>query len=129
MESRARQSYDNLSQAGQTYTYTIALQRSEPLAWLNGWCDSTQAILDVNIKFIHLKYSVDGKEVLLDQLAVYDGRSGGGLCHFNYTVVNSWPAGEHHLQIDVTFDQPLKDGAAVYPAGSHKYVYNVFVKP
>ena len=129
LESRARENYDSLSQAGQTYTYTIALQQSEPLAWLNGWCDSTQAILDANLKLIHLKYSMDGKEVPLDHLAVYDGTSGGGLCHFNYTVVKSWPSGEHHLQVDVTFDQPIKDGAAVYPAGSHKYVYNVYVKP
>ena len=129
LESLAKEKYDNLSQAGQTYTYTVALQKSEPLAWLNGWCDSTQAILDANLKSIHIKYTLDEKEVPLDQLAVYDGPSNGGLCHYNYTVVKEWPAGEHNLLVDVTFDQVITDGAATYPAGSHKYVYNVYVKP
>ncbi|NMB91064.1 MAG: hypothetical protein GYA17_22110, partial [Chloroflexi bacterium] len=38
IEDLAGERYDSYGQAGQTYTYTVALEESRPLLWLNGWC-------------------------------------------------------------------------------------------
>ena len=129
LEDKAAEQYDKLSQAGQTYTYTVSLSESETLIWTNGWCAKTEETLKDNYKHIKLKFVLDSQEVSLDQLAILESPSGGNLCRMYYTALSEWPGGEHHLSVDVTFDKVINDGTTDYPAGTHTYEYTVYVKP
>jgi len=129
LEDRAREQYDETSVAGETYTYTVALQQSEPLLWLNGWCAADAATLEDNYEHIQLKYILNGEELSSDQLASFDFESQDNQCRIYYTALDEWPAGEHHLQIQITFDQVINDGNEDFPKGTHTYDYTVVVKP
>ncbi|MGH2522206.1 MAG: hypothetical protein ACRDH2_06855 [Anaerolineales bacterium] len=131
LESLANERYaeDELSQAGRTYTYTTTLARSLDLIWLNGWCTTTEALLRENYQHITLEFLVGDTPVDLEQFAVLEGQSASGLyCRAYYTVITSWPSGETRLTSRVTFAEPINDGLADYPAGTHEYVYDVSVR-
>jgi hypothetical protein len=131
LESLASERYaeDELSQAGRTYTYTTTLARSLDLIWLNGWCTTTPELLQENYEHITLEFLVGDTPVDLEQFALIEGLSESGLyCRAYYTVVTNWPSGETLLTSRVTFDAPINDGLADYPAGTHEYVYDVTVR-
>jgi hypothetical protein len=128
LEALAPETYDadELSQAGQTYTYTINLRRIEPLIWGNGWCATTQAILQENFRSIRITFTADDKTVDDELIQVVDSQSGADLfCRTYYLVVTNWPRGETILKNEVTFTRRINDGMADYAAGSHTYLYRV----
>ncbi|MBL8057654.1 MAG: hypothetical protein JNK29_13205 [Anaerolineales bacterium] len=127
LEDLARESYDTdqLSQAGQVYTYTIALRQDEDLIWMNGWCATTDAILRQNFQNITLTFTLDGEPVDGQDLALFEGPAGDMVCRMYYTVVSNWPAGPTRLENVVTFKREIDDGQSKYPAGTHRYVYIV----
>lgn len=133
LEDKARETYadDELSQVGKTYTYTVPISESETLLWMNGWCASTAEILAENYQHIRLEFSLNGEGVPLDQLTPLETKPPDteNYCRLHYTALSDWPAGEHHLSVEVTFDQAINDGASDYPAGTHVYKYIVYVKP
>jgi len=129
LEDRAREEYDRVSQAGETYTFTVALLESEPLLWLNGWCAADTDRLEENYQHITQEFFLNGEVIPREELASLDFPSAGNQCRYYYTVLDEWPAGEHHLEIRVTFDQPVNDGVTEYPQGTHVYRYDVYVKP
>ena len=130
LEDLAKEQYSLTSQAGETYTYTIRLDKSQPLLWLNGWCASDKKVLEDNYNQITMKFKLDGKDVSRDQFASFDfDDSSGNSCRYYIAGLDQWPAGEHHLSVDVTFDQKINDGSADYPKGTYTYAYTVFVKP
>ncbi len=129
LEDLAKEKYSDTSQAGKTYTFTISLDKSQPLLWLNGWCASTAAVLEDNFKHIALKFTLDGKDVPTEKFASFDFDSNGDRCRYYIAGLDQWPGGEHHLSVDVTFNQVINDGTADYPKGTHTYAYTVFVKP
>ncbi|HVN53352.1 MAG TPA: S41 family peptidase [Anaerolineaceae bacterium] len=130
LEDLAKEQYSQTSQAGETYSYTIRLDKSQPLLWLNGWCASDSKTMEDNYKHITMKFTLDGKNVPRDQFASFDFKdSSGNQCRYYIAGLDQWPGGEHHLSTDVTFDQKINDGSAVYPKGTHTYAYTVFVKP
>jgi C-terminal processing protease CtpA/Prc len=129
LEDKAREQHDNLSQAGEVYTYTIPLASSEPLLWLTGWCASTPVTLEENYQEISYEFVLNGENISQDDFASLDFDSGGNACRFFYTVLDNWPAGEHHLETRVTFAKEINDGTQDFPSGTHVYEYFVYVRP
>ena len=129
LEERAREQYDDLPKPGETNTYTVVLSKSEPLIWANSWCATTKDALDKNMASTTLKFSMDGKDIPLDELVSLSGNFNNQECQAYYTLLDNWPAGEHHLSIEVTFTKAINDGSADYPPGKRTLNYDVFVKP
>lgn len=127
LEDMAAERYEagEVSQAGETYTYTVALQRDTRLMWMNGWCSTTREVLAENFAHIDLEFAANGVPVELDKLALFEGQNGDHFCKLYYTVVYGWPKGETRLENRVTFDAPINDGESDYPAGTHTYEYVV----
>lgn len=129
LEERAREQYDDLPKPGEINTYTIVLSKSEPLIWTYTWCATTKDGLDKNMASTTLKFFMDGEEISLDEFVSLSGNFTNQECQIYYTLLDDWPAGEHHLSTEVIFKNPINDGSADYPAGIRTLKYNVFVKP
>jgi hypothetical protein len=127
LQELAEEEYDETSQAGETYTYTISLEGSEDLLWVYGWCATTKDLLKQNWEHITLDSTVNGEDVSLSRFAVLDVGSEGEECRLYYALVTDWPEGQHTLTNAVTFDQEIYDGTDTFPAGTHYYEYLVSV--
>jgi hypothetical protein len=128
LESRAREQYSSSDFASPgTLTYTISLNESETLVWLYAWCATTQEILEENFESIQLRFTLDGEEVPLDDMATQDVPNNGQQCRIFYTALSDWPAGEHRLSTAATFTNPINDGTADYEAGEYVLEYTVYV--
>jgi hypothetical protein len=127
LESLAEERYSTaeLSQAGQTYTYTVALEEDIPVLWGTNWCTSSEDILHDNFDHISLEFSVNDIPVDVSQFTVVEGAASDGVCRFYYTLVSDWPEGETILEIRITFEETIDDGFSEYPAGTHIYRYLV----
>lgn len=128
LEELAPETYDpaELSQPGQTYTYTVNLRRVEPLIWSNGWCATSQTILEENFRSISLAFTANGEAVDENSIVVVDGQPSADLfCRTFYVVVTNWPTGETILENKVTFARRINDGMDNYAAGTHTYRYVV----
>jgi len=127
LEDLAPESYDITSQAGETYTYTIAMDRSQDVMWVYGWCATTKELLTQNWDNISLVFTLDGEEVPLDSFVRLEGNFDELECRLYYTLLTDWPGGEHLLTTEVTFTTAINDGLDDYPAGTHVYEYRVQV--
>ncbi len=131
LEDLAREKYQSSDYARPgTLTFTIPLSQDQKLMWLYAWCTTSTEVLDQNFQNIKLKFTLDGKDVPLDQLQEEkDLENNGQHCRLYYTALSNWPAGEHHLSTTATFTAPINDGSADYAAGDYVLDYGVFVKP
>ncbi|MDW8277327.1 MAG: S41 family peptidase [Anaerolineales bacterium] len=131
LEELAREQYNekDLAQVNRTFTYTIALNKSQDLFWAWGWCAKDAATLAENLKKIQLAFSIEENVIPLDQFQQLTYSSSGQQCVVYLTVLYDWPGGEHHLTTKVTFTAPLNDGTFDYPKGEQIFEYTVYVKP
>ena len=129
LQELAEEEYEENSQAGETYTYTIFLDESQDLIWAYGWCATTKEILKDNWENITVDSSVNGYEVPLSKFAATEYGGEGLECRLYYALVTDWPEGTHTLLNEVTFDMELYDGTDTFPAGTHYYEYVVTVAP
>jgi C-terminal processing protease CtpA/Prc len=129
LEQLAVESYDNPIISGKTYPFTISLSASKEVIWGWGWCASDKATTDENYQHINIQFTLNGKGVSPDQVAMLEQEGGGMFCRSYGMSLDNWPAGEHHLQTVVTFDAKINDGTADYDAGSMTYDYTVYVAP
>lgn len=131
LDDFAKEEYsaDEVSQAGQTYIYTIPLTGSKKLIWLTAWCTADEASFTDNWSKIELEFAINGEPVPIEDFALLEGVFSGSHCRAYYTVLSDWAVGEHILTAAVTFTAPLNDGIveADYPAGTHVYEYHVYV--
>lgn len=127
LEDLAAESYEITSQAGETYTYTITMDRSRDVMWVYGWCATTKELLAQNWDHISLVFTLDGKEVPLDSFVRLEDNFDEMECRLYYTLLSDWPGGEHLLTTEVTFTTTINDGLDDYPAGTHVYEYRVSV--
>jgi len=123
----AEEEYEDGSQAGETYEYTVALDPGQDALWVYGWCTATPEQLEQNWEHINLVFTMNDVEVPLSSLARLDIDTEVEPCRLYYAVVTDWPAGEHVLVTEVTFETELDDGEEIFPAGTHYYRYNVTV--
>jgi C-terminal processing protease CtpA/Prc len=130
LEELAREQYgaEELSQPG-TFDYTITLSESEPLLWAWGWCAASQENLDQNYEHIGIQFKLGDKEIPQEEFYKLEYENGGQFCRVFVGALSDWLAGEHHLNTTVTFDAPINDGSADYPAGTQVFNYSVYVKP
>jgi C-terminal processing protease CtpA/Prc len=131
LEQRARESYSaaDLATIGRTFTYTISLEKSEPLLWAWGWCAKDQQTLANNLAEINPLFSLNGVNIPLEQFAKAEYQASGQACLAYFALVTDFAAGEHHLVTRVQIANPINDGALDFPAGEQVFDYAVFVKP
>lgn len=130
LEELADVQYDNPTQPGKSYPYTISLKPGQPVIWAYGWCASGQKTLDTNLSHIQLKFTLDGQEVPLKQFGSSQSQPQAGMnCASYFIELTDWPAGEHHLQTQVTLNSSINDGTSTYPKGTYSYDYTVYIKP
>jgi len=128
LEALAREQYtsDDLVEVGRTFTYTVALEDEEQLLWLFGWCATTAAKLEENLRDMQLDFNVNGTSVPLDQFEVTGGQSADNLeCRYYVATVYDWPEGTTTLQTMVTFLVEVDDGLSDYPPGTQTFIYTV----
>lgn len=130
LESKAPEQYkpEELSQAGKTYTYTIALDKEEPLLMQTNWCTSSADILQQNMDHIHLRFTADDTVIDPSHVATFQARSGDLYCQYFLVLLSNWPQGKTGLSIDLNFDAQINDGMSDYPKGTHTYQYTVTKK-
>ncbi len=130
LESLAPEQYDTttLSQAGQTYAYTIDLDKEQTLIWQTNWCTTTEEILNQNMEHIRIQFTVDGEVVDPGHIGLVQTRSGDLYCAYFLASLSDWPPGTTVLKIDITFTDVINDGLADYPKGTHTYEYSVTLK-
>lgn len=130
IESLAKETYDaaELSQAGQTYAYTIELDEDQTVIWQTNWCTTTQEILNQNIEHIRIQFTVNGESVDPGHIGVVQTRSNDLYCAYFLAALSQWPQGTTVLKIDITFTDKINDGMADYPKGTHTYEYSVTLK-
>ena len=132
LEQYAKEQYSNSLEVGKVFPYTIVLKESMPMVWGFGWCSTSQEILEQNLSQILIKFSMNGKIVPADAIAVVNqtGQDANGKdvwCRSAALVPDRWPSGEHHLETEITFKSKINDGMVDYPAGSIRNEYTVFV--
>jgi hypothetical protein len=127
MGELAAESYDVTSQAGETYTYTLSLERSRDLLWVYGWCTFSKELLEENWEEITLSFTLDDQDVPLSRFAMLEAGAEGDECRLYYALVTDWPRGEHVLITEVNFATEIFDGTDFFPAGTHYYRYVVTV--
>lgn len=132
LEAFAAEKYDSteLSQAGKTYTYTVALTKDQDALFGTSWCTTTKTLLVDNWSHITLKFTVNDTPVDNSQFTIVENESQQDnlICRYYYTLLYDWPEGRHTLLIKMTFDEKINDGLSDYPAGTHTYDYDVTVK-
>lgn len=114
---------------GAIYQYNVELSASEPLAWTYIWCATSESKLNDNWAATELEFVLNGKKVSAANLAKFDFPSGDQYCKLVAYELTDWPAGEHHLQTNVTYTRKINDGNADYGKGTYTYDYTVYVKP
>jgi len=130
LESLAAERYtgEELSQAGQTYAFTIALEKEQLLLWQTNWCATSADILKQNFDHIQLKFTADGEVIDPGHVGIVQTRSGDLYCAYFIVALSTWPQGDTVLTIDVTFTDVINDGIGDYPKGTHTYKYTVTKK-
>lgn len=128
LQELAPETYDLTSQAGETYTYTIEMDRSQEVMWVYGWCTVTQEQLAQNWENISLVFTLDGESVPLDSFVRLEDKFGDLECRMHYALLADWPSGEHELTTEVTFATAINDGLDDFPAGTHIFEYRVHVE-
>jgi hypothetical protein len=127
LEGLAEEQYttEELSQAGNTYVYTINLAEEQTMIWQTNWCTTTEEILNQNLEHFQLQFTVNGEMVDPGHIAVVQTRSDDLYCAYFLASLSNWPQGTTVLKIDIGFTEPINDGMADYPAGIHTYQYTV----
>ena len=128
LQELAPETYDLTSQAGETYTYTIEMDRSQEVMWVYGWCTVTQEQLAQNWENISLVFTLDGESIPLDSFVRLEDKFGDLECRMHYALLADWPSGEHELTTEVTFATAINDGLDDFPAGTHIFEYRVHVE-
>jgi hypothetical protein len=127
LQELAEESYDETSQAGETYLYTVYLETSQDVLWVYGWCASSKELLRQNWENITLEFFLDAEEVPLSRFAMTEVGVSTDECRLYYALVTDWPDGEYVLTTEVTFETEIDDGTDIYPAGTHYEIYLVSV--
>lgn len=127
MQELAEESYDDPSEAGETYIYTISMDSSQDVLWVYGWCATTKEQLRQNWENITLAFYLDAEEVPLSRFVMTEEGSGINECRLYYAVVTDWPLGEYLLTTEITFETEIDDGTDIYPAGTYYHMFLVSV--
>ncbi len=130
LESLATETYqgEELSQPGQTYTFTIALEEEQTLLWQTNWCTTSADILKQNFEHIQLQFTANDEIIDYGHIGIIETRNEDLYCAHFIVALSNWPQGETVLAIDIAFTEDINDGMGDYPKGTHTYKYTVTMK-
>jgi hypothetical protein len=118
----------DINQPGDVYIYDIQFDQPEPVVWSYGWCTTTQEILEENFTHTQIEFIVNEEPVTPDHIFIQDTtRDDNSPCRDYTATIQTWPKGQHQLEVRVTFTRPTDDGWNLYPAGTHTFKYIVTV--
>ncbi|HUE99286.1 MAG TPA: hypothetical protein VMN99_08515, partial [Anaerolineales bacterium] len=93
-----------VNQPGDVYIFEIFLAASEPLLWSYGWCSTTQGILEENFSHMRVEFLINGSPEPLSNFVVQnETQADDSRCRSFNGLVQQWPQGVHHLEVQVTF--------------------------
>lgn len=127
LEQMASEPYDSSITPGKTYQYTVDMGTSTQALWGWGWCAKDKATTDQNFTQINITFSINGTGVAPENVATLEGEGSNMYCRSYAMLLDNWPAGEHHLTLEVTFKAKFNDGTADYEPGKMTYEYTVYV--
>jgi hypothetical protein len=126
----AKEKYSSKDYARNTeFTYTVWLGQSEELIWHWYWCAKDEAILIRNFEHIAVTFTLNGREIPLNELVEDQYTKRDSVCRVYYTTLYDWSTGTHHLVNTAIIDQLINDGWDDYPAQERVYDYLVYLKP
>ncbi|MFN8495070.1 MAG: hypothetical protein U0350_46130 [Caldilineaceae bacterium] len=128
LDGFAAESYgpEDWGQVNRTFTNTITLHEERPLVFVMGWCTDTPARMKETLPTQQLKFSVDGKEIPMEQLRVLESGSPDHICHSWQARFSQWPQGETAIVLDLTYTKAIADGFGTdYKPGTQKWLYVV----
>lgn len=119
------------NQVNQTLTFTINLNKSQPVVWRWYWCATTRKILEQNLESIDVEFFLNTEDISNQFFSTYFTFSGGSMdgwaCFTHEAVLKDWTSGVYHLQQNATFLNAINDGHDSFPAGYKIYEYTLTV--
>ena len=109
-----------------TFTHTITLHEERSMVFVMGWCTDTPERMKETLPTQQINFSVDGKEVPLEQLRVLESGSPDHMCHSWQARFSHWPQGETDIAMDITYTAAITDGFGTdYQPGTQKWLFVV----
>lgn len=105
-----------------------SVSANQPVLIMLGWCTTTKDILDQNDQQIKWSLNVDGQDVDVTKLFIYNQQLPDRICLSGVGVIRQWSVGTHTITTKMTTLQKINDGWDDYPAGDYTDVYTVKVK-
>ena len=90
---------------------------------------ASQEILNENLDNISLDFKLADELIPVGDFLELEYENGGRFCRVFVGALDNWPAGELHLSTTVTFENPINDGSADYPAGTQVFDDSIYIKP
>ena len=128
LDGFAAESYgpDDWGQMNRTFTNTITLHEERSMVFVMGWCTDTPERMKETLPTKQFTFSVDGKEIPMEQLRVLESGSPDHICHSWQARFSNWPQGETNIAIDITYSAAISDGFGTdYQPGTQKWLYVV----
>jgi hypothetical protein len=110
-------------------TWSVTVSPNKPVLVFFGWCTTTAEILDQNYQHITYKLIVDGQQVDVKGLYLWNDQETDRICQTYVGLIRQWTWTKHTLVTTMTFNQKVNDGWDDYPAGDYTDVYNITVSP
>jgi hypothetical protein len=113
---------------GQTYAYTLVLDKPRQLRWGYPWCATSQQLLEDNLSKMDFTFVDQNQKIIgLEQFSTFDySIASTKVCRVYYRyVIEDWPDGRYSLATDLTFTEPVFDGQDTYPVGTVRYRYDI----
>jgi len=95
-------------------TWMVNISANTPVMISQGWCATTQAILQQNLQELQIHVFLDGDEVIGSLPWLSWTNNKGWPCRSHRAVIRSWPAGKHTIIYQVILSQRINDGKADY---------------
>ena len=109
--------------------WKTTVSSDEPAMLFMGWCTTTQAILEQNFQHIHYSVNVDGRDINVSTLYLWNSTDSQQVCRTYVGLIRQWTGSEHTLTITMEFTTSINDGWSDYQAGKYIDVYHITVIP
>ncbi|MGD8849279.1 MAG: S41 family peptidase, partial [Anaerolineales bacterium] len=123
LEQLAPETYTNPFSSPGVYTYTPDLSQTGRALWVAGWCDESGQF-EESISNIEFEMRLNANTVPLSNFSELDYDSEGQRCRFYVSLLTDWPAGEHLVETEMDFINPVAEG---FDPGVRLFEYHVVI--
>jgi hypothetical protein len=109
-------------------TWVVNISANTPVMISQGWCATTQAILQQNLPNLQIKIFLDGDEVTGSLPWLSWTNNKGWSCRSHRAVIRSWPIGRYNIIYQIILSQRINDGEKDYE-GAIIHTFNINVSP